>query len=868
MIPILYSSEETAFESNGLGRLADCVSCVVTEERNGIYECKFTYPVSGEMYGEIKEGRIVGVIHDDAKDVQPFDIYAHSAPIDGLVTFYAHHISYRLGNVILKPMSAGSVADAFAAIPRNTYNTCPFTFWTDKVTTGTWTNKVPAAVKAILGGQQGSILDVYGKGEYQWDRWTVRLYVDRGNDNGVSIRYGVNLTDLQQDYDESGVYNAVAPYWVSAEGDTVVSLPEGVVISDKAPTHPEPWTDNNGNTMTDGNGEIIYFNVLGSFAPVPMDLSGEFEEAPTEAQLRAKALSKLNSSEAWLPSENITVKFVNLADTEEYKDVAALQRVSLCDKVSVYCGPLGVSAVKMQVIRTEYNVLNERYDSIELGKAKTSFAQTVMAAVEEATKDLPTVSMLQTAINNATDQISGAKNSHVKFVYDANGGLQEILIMDTDDIDTAVKVWRWNSGGLGFSSNGYAGPYGTAITQDGQIVADFITAGKMLANIIKGGTLTLGGDNNENGVLEINDKDGNLIGRWSNYGITIKSGVILADVIKGGTLQLGGRNNTNGRLEIRDSWNDVIGMWNNDGIKLLSGKIASYDDSNYWDLDDGYFVAQNAMLGPFSVSNSMFKYTNGGYAVSIGNLDDITHAGIALSYDNEDSQNLFTIDALNNALVWYKDNQEIARFEMSIAIDSDRSDFIFGVYSGGEWIDTIIVNGNGNGVHLNNAILGSAYVENDMKVHGGLEVGGSLSVRGTKPRLVTTDQYAERFLYCYETPTPMFGDIGEGVIAEDGLCYVWLDPVFAQTIVTDQYQVFLQRYGEGDCHVTQRRGGCFVVQGTPGLAFGWEVKAKQRDYDQLRLDKKEEKFTVPTQTYGEDAVKHVQEIQKEREYAA
>lgn len=828
MIPILYSSEETAFESNGLGRLADCVSCVVTEERNGIYECKFTYPVSGEMYGEIKEGRIVGVIHDDAKDVQPFDIYAHSAPIDGLVTFYAHHISYRLGNVILKPMSAGSVADAFSAIPRNTYNTCPFAFWTDKVTTGNWTNKVPAAVKAILGGQQGSILDVYGKGEYQWDRWTVRLYVDRGNDNGVAIRYGVNLTDLRQDYDESGVYNAVAPYWVSAEGDTVVSLPEGVVISDKAPTHPEPWTDNNGNTMTDGNGEIIYFNVLDSFAPVPMDLSGEFEEAPTEAQLRAKALSKLNSSEAWLPSENITVKFVNLADTEEYKDVAALQRVSLCDKVSVYCGPLGVSAVKMQVIRTEYDVLNERYDSIELGKAKTSFAQSVMAAVEEATKDLPTVSMLQAAIDNATDQISGAKNSHVKFVYDANGGLQEILIMDTDDIDTAVKVWRWNSGGLGFSSNGYAGPYGTAITQDGAIVADFITAGVLNANIIEagsiggtkiakgaitaekiasgaitadmitagtmsaerilGGTLKLGGGSNTNGVLEIRDASNDTIGKWDNEGITINSGSIIADAIKGGTLKVGGSGNGNGVINILGGTGDsIIGAIDNKGINLY-GNLCDIS------LEDRFIYLSNK-----------------------------SHTKSALIYASVNDEGYLALGI---------------KSPTDLTLETDNEEYVIG--------DDGFYSFSG-----------------DIRL-----IQGSLSVGGTKSRLVTTDQYADRLLYCYETPTPMFGDIGEGVIAEDGLCYVWLDPVFAQTIVTDQYQVFLQRYGEGDCHVTQRRGGCFVVQGTPGLAFGWEVKAKQRDYDQLRLDKKEEKFTVPTQTYGEDAVKHVQEIQKEREYAA
>ena len=141
---------------------------------------------------------------------------------------------------------------------------------------------------------------------------------------------------------------------------------------------------------------------------------------------------------------------------------------------------------------------------------------------------------------------------------------------------------------------------------------------------------------------------------------------------------------------------------------------------------------------------------------------------------------------------------------------------------------------------------------------------GSVSVSGTKSRKVETDQYSDRLLYCYETPTPMFGDIGEGTIGEDGLCYISLDAVFAQTVVTQQYQVFLQRYGEGECWVRERKGAYFIVQGTPGLAFGWEIKAKQRDYDQLRLERADKPFTVPEQSYGADAAKYITELKNRR----
>ena len=114
----------------------------------------------------------------------------------------------------------------------------------------------------------------------------------------------------------------------------------------------------------------------------------------------------------------------------------------------------------------------------------------------------------------------------------------------------------------------------------------------------------------------------------------------------------------------------------------------------------------------------------------------------------------------------------------------------------------------------------------------------------------------------------MFGDIGEGTIADDGKCYVWLDPVFMQTIDNSSYQVFLQKYGQGDCWVSERKSNYFVVEGDIGLAFGWEIKARQIDYSQRRLDTriKVETDNLP-QDYGKSALEHIQSIQSEREVA-
>jgi hypothetical protein len=443
-------------------------------------------------------------------------------------------------------------------------------------------------------------------------------------------------------------------------------------------------------------------------------------------------------------------------------------------------------------------------------------------------------------------------------MYDENGMMTEILIMDTNDIATATKVWRWNSGGFGYSSNGYQGPFTTAITQDGSIVANFITtgvlnadliqAGTMLADRIFGGTLTLGGSNNANGVMTVKDASGNTIGTWNNNGLTLNKGSIA-----GPSVTLGGSNNANGVLTVKDASGNTIGTWNNNGISINAGEInckltggRGNDDSiiinelagsSAWmafqtivtpasnipryvriDSDDGVFTVQD---GTDSNNYAAVTYLTGRNLILANRYGyDVTH-----NLDNYiEVQDLYQDR-------WTEKPRSCRIRPYSIEVSRTYYD----PYGTGDTIKQIF------------------FVD---------ETG--MVVSGTKSRSVATDQYSDRLLYCYETPTPMFGDIGDGVISDDGFCYVMLDAVFAQTVTTEQYQVFLQKYGPGDCWVKERKGAYFIVEGTPGLSFGWEIKAKQKDYDQLRLERNDEKFTVPTQTYGEDAAKHINDIQKER----
>lgn len=608
MIPILYSSEEYSFTSNGLGRLSDCTRCEVTEERNGMYVCEFDIPVTSEMYSLVQEGRYIGAIHDDKHDIQPFMIYARSAPINGVVTFYANHISYKLKNIILKPFTATSCAQALARMQTETYNENPFTFWTDKNVNANFKNIVPVSCRSMLAGQAGSILDVYGTGEYEYDKWNVKLYLHRGQDNGVSIRYGVNLLDIRHDTDISDAFSAVAPYYKSEDGATVVTLPEGYVVSPNVQTELVPWTTETGEFVIDQDGEIIEFatpNIVIS----ARDFTGDFEDVPTVAQLRQAATDYLANNTPWIPKDNITVSFVDMAHTEDYKNVAALQRVSLCDYVNVYCGPLGVDAVSMQVIRTVYNTLSETYNSIELGTAQATYADTIMENVDKKVNGFATSSDLENAIEHSTQLITGGLGGYVVFELNADGEPQEILIMDTPDKQTAVNVWRFNRGGLGHSHNGYNGPFNdVALTADGKINATMITTGVMLATLIKAGVLSAANNsgnywNLETGefVLTSNGATDGIVyrnGILHINGSNIDVGTITANIIKAGILQ---------DAAGKSYWNMLTGAMN--VVGTFSASVVKSGHTYTMELSNGelLFKRDGTTFGSIAVGDNSFE---------------------------------------------------------------------------------------------------------------------------------------------------------------------------------------------------------------------------------------------------------------------
>lgn len=375
MIPILFESSETEFDNNGLGRLRDAISVVVTEERNGIYECDFEYPVTGSHFDDIILGRIIGVEHDYTNDVQPFDIVSYSRPINGVVTFHAVHISYRLRKSVTSGKGINSLTDAFTEFNSATPS-LGFTFNTDIESSNYISafDGVPKSVRTIMGGVEGSILDAYG-GEYAFDKFNVTLYRQRGVDRNLTIRYGLNMTEFNEDADYSDAYNACIGYWLGSD------------------------SEGNDDVVKTDLVESGYQSYNNRTEVVALDLTDKFEDKPSVSDLTAMAQSYMSNNQTYLPSQTITVDFINLRDTLEYQHLSQLYECNLCDTVNVVFPRYGIET-RFKVVKTVYDVLLERYSEMELGQLSMSLSEAL--GIESMSSDL-------NGINNAgviVDEVS------------------------------------------------------------------------------------------------------------------------------------------------------------------------------------------------------------------------------------------------------------------------------------------------------------------------------------------------------------------------------------------------------------------------------------------------------------------------------
>lgn len=606
MIPILYEKGETAFTSNGLGRLSDAVNCHVSEILNGEYELSMTYPSEGLHADLLENDRLILAEPEDGMDPEPFRIYSVTKTMNGSYLVAAEHISYWLNSIPVMAFEAGNVASAMAGLKTNAAEACPFNFYTDRGTQGTFKVTTPKSIRSCLGGSAGSLLDVYGHGEYWFNRFDVHFNLHRGQNRNVVIRYGKNLTDLNQEKNIESIFTGICPFWAGQDG-TIVTLPEKVINTTAA------------SAFSFSRTQVV-------------DLSDKFETAPTAAQLRTAAEAYITANGVGVPAISITVSFAALWQTIEYENIAPLERVYLGDTVTVLFEKLGIEATA-QVVRVNYDVLKGRFTEIELGSVRPSFADTYVNQVQKTDKAIEDTAVvmdqkiaqaaaetdqkiadleesvgddidqaiatakqqiqqdiddaiaeseqqMDQEIQTATNAITGNNGGYV-LIHDSNGNGKpdEILVMNTESISTATKLWRWNLSGLGYSSSGYNGTYGLAMTMDGKINASFITTGTLNASLI---TVTnLSATSITSGTLK--DSGNNFVLNMSTGALTAKKLSVTSTnftLTEAGVVWMQGADIT-GKITASSGKIGIFDIDSDNGIKFLGREVASNTSSPY-----------------------------------------------------------------------------------------------------------------------------------------------------------------------------------------------------------------------------------------------------------------------------------------------
>lgn len=482
MIPILYKPDA----KTKIGWLAEASDCQCTEERNGVFELEFQYPMLGRYAADLVIDRYVKAKPNATAANQFFHIRKVSKPINGMFTVSCEHISYALSGYPVPTVSAsGNAQVAINAILTAAKNQLGkdtgFSVTTTDITLSSSIALTNVSARAALGGVSGSVLDVYG-GEYEFDNYTIKLHKARGKDRGVRIAYGRNMTELKCDIDMDSAYTGIYGY----------------VKNDNVDLH-------SYKAVTNSSG----INAKTLIRDFSSDFSGG-DSKITQSGLDSAVAAYAAANDINSPTVSMTVSFVDLSQSPEYASFSALESVSLCDTVQIYHKDLNIN-IKAKVIKTVYDVLRERYTSIDLGSPRANFADVIKQTVNEA-KDLrgqlvsaksDLTAAYEKAIADATAAITGNSGGYVRLNPPQNP--QEILIMDTPDISTAKNIWRFNLSGFGHSSGGYSGLYRTAVTQDGHIVADFIDTGILNANIIRAGIMQ-----SANGEFSFNLESGHI----------------------------------------------------------------------------------------------------------------------------------------------------------------------------------------------------------------------------------------------------------------------------------------------------------------------------------------------------------------------
>lgn len=748
----MYSAKEKDFNNNGLWVLDSCIKAEVKEEKNAEYSLELEYPIFGnEKWKDIIEENIIKVPTPKYGD-QLFRI--KNKRVDGTILYaYAIHIFYDLIDNFLedvRPTELDGVG-ALNWILDGTQYPHNFKALSDitTVNTANYIRKNP--VQALISDDDNSYLNRWG-GELERDNYTVKMLQSAGTDRGTTIQFGKNLLEIEEDINSTEVTTRLMLTGLN-EDDTVVTLPEKYIDSAYIQAYPQP--------------KIRHYH----YSDFKVDTANGVTLQNVYTMLRSEAQRLYKVEKIDIPKVNYKVNFVELSKTEEYKNYAILEKVYLNDTVTTKHSKIGID-IKAQVISYVWDAISSKYLEIELGNFRDNINksfQSLNNALNKVSEELITnKSDLQKAIDNATQLMTNALGG---YVLKRNG---EILIMDTENPNTATKIWRWNINGLAYSKTGINGPYGLAMTMDGAIVADFITTGVLNAGLIKTGTLA-----SADGSVSINMNNGDF-----KLGANGKSKVII----------------NQDKLDINDSVGKKAISFTGRAMELYdydtSTKIGEYGINSITPESGGDPKIKGLVIDMFNKSFVGFAGPNAtGYTDKYHCI--MNYGGYAR---DPIGMNLYTPLHLNSYNIMMKHGDIIfagGSMKNVKEIDCQNLKVIYSV---------------------------SAY-------HVEAE---SLNITGQKNRIVQTKDYGVRALNAVESADCFFidKDVAETI---NGECKVYIKPIFKQTISLKGYMVDFSKHGRGDMWVDEIAEDYFVIKSDNDIKFTWTITAKQLGYEDERL---------------------------------
>lgn len=737
---ILHDKNETKWNSLGYGPLTNVIEPKVTRARNGEYTLEFRYPMFSPLFDKIEKGNWVvadaGIKQNTL--AQRFEIQKVTKPMDGIVSVYAEHYRYQLLRSVLKKAGAkkGTVNELMRFLLENSEPKMDFTVKsvlrdTELEMDLTDPFVFPSTMDAF-GGTAGSILDKFG-GEYIFDNNVISLPNEAGEHTKVVVAYGKNLTDINQEESIENTFTTIYPWAkIKEEGSDI----EKIITVD-------------GNFV---DGE--YVNNYRERRIEAVDFSQR--NPKNKAELLTMAQQYVISNKIGVPKVSIKASFVDLSSNAMGGTKKYIDSVDLCDYIHVYFKDLKIST-EAQIIKTVYRPDLERFESVELGDARTNLGDVITDKVDEVDKKLDDY------INGMNDDWIGMKDDIDNFndvlnnpgkgkvvVYPSLSDPQEIYITDNENLNLARKMWRWSEAGLAYSSTGRGGPWTVGMTKDGQIVADLINTGTLKAIDIMGVTIK---------------------------GSTISGGKLVSESEKLDLILENGEINWYRKSDNKNIFRQFTEIFTYpERIESLIGFQLKDDNSFTVTTDDRIVSSKNYMT-----------YARNLFTVNLSGRPSNPKGGSGFSFRAQQLE-----DNLNNR----------------VSITGDAT---------------------------------STYSQIMMMVPGGFVTidKDGFKVSGiTKNATVRTENYGDRLLNAYETPECYFADYGEAVTGEDGTVRVDIDPIFAETIVTSRYMVFLTPTELTTSAVIHEDVDHFIIKTEkPNVLVRWNLVSRRLDYQHIRLEK-------------------------------